>query len=145
MFKIVLGGDFNEILDEELDSRNPAYYPVKTEKFNAFVEETGLSDVWRAFHPEEIRYTHNKGRRLDRFLVSDLLFNYCFDADIGVSYRSDHSPIYLEVIINRNEAGPGLFRFPDFLCTDDKFKELLKLEVDNFRETNVKRILPHQW
>ena len=117
-----------------------------------FVEETDLSDVWRAFNPDIKRYTYHRpitentstqtaiASRLDYFLMSEIAFAYCEDAEIGYSIKSDHSPVYVELYINRNEKGPGSFRFPSFLCEDDKFKELLIKDINCFIEVNINTV-----
>ena len=46
-------------------------------------------------------------------------------ADIGLAYQSDHSPVNISFLMNRNPKGKGLFRFSDFLVEDDKFAEIL--------------------
>ena len=144
-FRIIIGGDFNEVVDRELDAQ--ASLPRSKSDvlyFNKFLEDTGLSDVWRAYNPETRRYSCFAGKtsvsRIDRFLVSDVAFNYCINADIGVSYRSDHAPILLEILLNRNQKGKGLFRFPDYLCKNEKFQELLIDDIKTFTEVNVNRV-----
>ena len=146
--KVVLGGDFNQVMDCMMDTlagktnREPS-----AQVFADFVEQVGLSDVWRAFHPDERRYTWHRrspcySSHLDYFLLSDLAFNYCWDAQIGSSYLSDHAPITLELLLNRNDRGKGLFRFTDFLCTDKKFRELLQADIATFKEVNITQVNP---
>ena len=145
--KIIIGGDFNQVLDEKLDTLSGREREGYTELFQQFVEEAGLSDVWRALNPDKTRYTFfanryskPQGTRIDRFLVSDLAFNYCWHADIGYKSISDHSPIYLDVLINRNVKGKGLFRFPSWLCSDSQFRELLAADIVTFKEVNINRV-----
>ena len=136
--KVILGGDFNQILDCRLDtlSGNSAREPC-AQTFSDFAEQAGLSDAWCALHPDERRYTWSRrspcsASRLDYFLLSDLAFNYCWDVQIGTSYLSDHAPLTMELFLNRNDRGKGLFRFPDFLCKDTKFRELLEADIATF-------------
>ena len=146
--KIILGGDFNAVLDPQLETLSHQHRKSRTCTFSDFIEETHLSDPWRVFNPDTRRYTwfarqaspHAQASRLDRFLLSDLAFNYCWDAQIQSAFRSDHCPITLQLLLNRNDRGKGLFRFPDFLCSDDKYKELLAEDVKTFAEVNVNRV-----
>ena len=145
--KIILGGDFNAVTDIELESTTSSgKRELRTTLFSDFVEETGLSDPWRAFNPATRRFTYFRrtppnSSRIDRFLVSDLAFNYTWDADIGTSFMSDHSHITLELLLNRNDRGKGLFRFPDALCSNVKFQELLAKDIETFTLVNVTRPL----
>ena len=124
IFKIIVGGDFNEIVQPQLDVRTSrkGLGPVV---FSTFLEETGLSDVWRAFHPDEKIFSYyrpsntapkyNAASRLDYFLVSDLALTYCKSACILSGIYSDHSPVVLDLFSNRNPRGAGSFSFPTFL------------------------------
>ena len=153
VFKQIFAGDFNEILEDN-ESTGITKHKHGKKYFQNFVKETGLSDVWRAFNPTSIRFTHfaernkmQKGitmKRIDRFLVSDLMFNYCYNASIGTAYLSDHAPIYLSFFLNRNEPGKGLFRFPLCLCTDERFRRLLAKDIRIFIETNIDNVLPEE-
>ena len=48
VFKVIIGGDFNDVLDIEADVRKQKRI-VSNKPFMDFGEETNLSDVWRAF------------------------------------------------------------------------------------------------
>ena len=146
--KVILGGDFNQVLDCKLDtlSGHLAREPC-AQIFSDFTEQAGLSDAWRALHPDERRYTWSRrtpcyASRLDYFLLSDLAFNYCWDVQIGTSYLSDHAPVTMELFLNRNDRGKGLFRFPDFLCKDTKFRELLQADIATFKAVNITEVPP---
>ena len=126
--RILIGGDFNSVA-QPIDA-NFIDSETKTKmKFDKeFLHETSLADAWRVQHPDKIRFTHyskKTGRRLDKFLVSTLLLNYTDCTDIGVAYQTDHAPIYLTLILNRNHRGKGFFRFPDFLTEDEHYSPIL--------------------
>ena len=92
-----------------------------------------MIDCWHLLNPDSVRYTwhgnrkHNKytGSCIDYLFASPLLVNYLDTADIGLAYQSDHSPVNISFLMNRNPKGKGLFRFPDFLTEDNKFVEIL--------------------
>ena len=144
--KILLGGDFNALLDEN-DSR-PRTLPY-SRVFNQFLEESDLTDCWRVFHPTDVRYTyyykngsHYKGSRLDYFLVSPLLLNYLSSTSIGIKHLSDHAPIYVSFYLQRNVKGPRLFRFPNFLTSDDTYSTALAETIQDVITCSKLRICP---
>ena len=128
--RILLGGDFNLCIDDDgsVLSKIPA-----SKILREFISETEMIDCWRLLNPDSVRYTRhgiarNKqhtGSCIDYLFVSPLLVNYLDTADIGLAYQSDHSPVNISFLMNRNPKGKGLFRFPDFLVEDDKFAEML--------------------
>ena len=59
-FKVLVGGDFNAVSDIELDvlgSKDRTWRQSFTSLLQSFIDETGLTDVWRAFHPDEVQVT----------------------------------------------------------------------------------------
>ena len=146
-FKVLIGGDFNAVEDLDVDvadKRSSEWRLKQAEVFSKFMEETNMSDVWKVFHPGVKRFTRSIGQhtpaRLDRFLVSDLLFNYSQDADIGLRFQSDHNPIYFSFYSNRNSPGHDIFRFPTFLTTDETYKSFLAEEIKHFVRINVEEV-----
>ena len=73
--------------------------PKAQQKIHALMAELDLVDVWRKNNPSVKRYTwrgpNRKRSRLDFLLVSSDLETFVINSDIGVSYKSDHSPVYL--------------------------------------------------
>ena len=156
-FKILIGGDFNAISDIDLDVQHTTqadkdrnlWRQPRTKVFQEFIEHTGLNDVWRNFNPTEKRFTRQHDNpvaqtpaRLDRFLISDLLLNYSYKVHIGLSFKSDHSPIYFSFYSNRNTPGRNLFRFPSFLLKDEVFKQELSEEIQHFIRLNETEVTP---
>ena len=67
--------------------------------------------------------------RIDWFLASDSFMTHVLNADIGVAYGSDHSPIYLEFTLEVNEWGRGFWKLPEFLVHDEGFQERVKDQI----------------
>ena len=129
IFCILLARDFNAIFDPDLDtnanSKEEQYRHAKV--FSDFVHGTDLMDSWRAY--QEKCFTWHRGNvaaRIDHILTSSLLLNYLHTVDIGLSFRSDHCPVYATFLMNRNEIGPGIFRFPQHRLKDEEYREYLK-------------------
>uniref|UniRef100_A0A3B1J2S8 exodeoxyribonuclease III n=1 Tax=Astyanax mexicanus TaxID=7994 RepID=A0A3B1J2S8_ASTMX len=57
---LILGGDFNTVMDEYIDRsfHNKRKYPRTHNALHNIVDEFGLSDTWRMFHPTERDYTY---------------------------------------------------------------------------------------
>ena len=105
--------------------------------------DSGLSDLFRTFHPEEKQFTwHRPGSAscLDYILVSDLLLNYSVDSNIGLSFRSDHCPVHADFYTNRNPPGKNLFHFPSFLLQDEAFVKDLVEEIEQFVHLNAEDV-----
>ena len=124
-FRILLGGDFN--LHLELRN-NASIQKVGHDIFSAFVEETDLTDCWKVLHPTDNRFTFYRklhgeflGSRIDYFFASPLLLNYLHDTTIGLRFQSDHCPVEVTFLLNRNPQGPAAFRFPDSMLGNDAF------------------------
>ena len=70
-----------------------------------------LGGIYRTLHPDKHRFTWMKGRkesqmsRLDYFLTSPEFYGFVTEADIDISYRSDHSLITVDLNFITQERG----------------------------------------
>jgi exonuclease III len=96
---IIIGGDWNVVQDFSFDTDNYLYKNnLKShDKVLEIISFLDLIDVWQKMHTEERRFTwhgpNRKQGRLDYFLISSDLEGFIKRSEIGLSYRSDHSPI----------------------------------------------------
>ena len=106
----VICGDFNLVLDPKMDSDN--YKNINNPKARQVVlniiNDYTLIDAFRTFHPEVKRYSWReknpiKQARLDYFLISDKMTDIVENCIIHPSYRSDHSIVELDIIMNNFE------------------------------------------
>ncbi len=110
---LVLGGDYN-VAPEDSDVYDPAnlrgttcFHPDEQSRFHALLH-LGLTDVWRACHPEVQAFSwwdyrgggwqQNKGMRIDHLLLSpqaaDRVTTARIDDDTrGKEKASDHAPV----------------------------------------------------
>ena len=111
---IVVTGDFN-VAHKAIDLARPKENYNKTSGYTQTeidgldgILGVGLTDTYRALHPEEVKYTfwsqrfnaraRNTGWRIDYFLVSNSLMNQVSAAEIYNDVMgSDHCPIGLEI------------------------------------------------
>lgn len=111
----ILGGDWN-VIPTDMDCHKPSswmkdalFQPEVKERY-AKILQTGWTDVWRSLHPDEKQFTywdyfrmafeHNRGIRIDHFLVTPDLKNRIASCEIDRAPRalekpSDHVPIVL--------------------------------------------------
>ena len=142
--QVILCGDFNAVMDLDLDTAVPACrsisYKSRNRQLKDFVEHAGLWDSWRVFNPNTKRYTHfrtqTKGARIDHIFVNEALVNSMYDAQIGIAYETDHCPVYLTITTGRNPPGKGYWKFPSFLVKDPEFKIFLKEQIAETIELN---------
>uniref|UniRef100_H3A8D5 exodeoxyribonuclease III n=1 Tax=Latimeria chalumnae TaxID=7897 RepID=H3A8D5_LATCH len=91
---IIMVGDFNEILDLQLDrSINGTNKAI-----HVLMSDFNLVDIWWVVNPTTRNYTffshrHSSYSRIDFFLVSRSLVGDTFAADVEIRMISDHAPI----------------------------------------------------
>ena len=111
---VIVVGDWNSVLDPKIDTKlyTNLQKSKKAKEKAAFMRRKGLIDIWQVNHPLSqnstwTRHNPTKLGRLDYFLISDTLFPLYADSYIEHSYRSDHSPIGLDIYIQKLPKGPG--------------------------------------
>lgn len=139
----VIAGDFNCIMDAELDKSggNPKAHYKTRNLITTWMEEADLVDIWRIRNPDSKQFTWYRLRpspifeRLDYFLVSSSLCNQVEDVDILPAYVSDHSVITLSVVICGETKGPGYWKLNCSLLHDQKYVEHINKVI---RDTSTK-------
>ena len=115
---IIIGGDFNLVLDLQQDKIGGAL--VTHHKCR------DKSDIWRIHHSNESVFTWHRYKpepvyvRLDFFLVSSSLRYKIINTMISPGFRSDHD-IPIMIVSNRAiKRGPGFWKFNTSLLEDDE-------------------------
>jgi exonuclease III len=113
-----MGGDFNLILDKELDSMNYKNHnnPKATAEVLKLINILNLKDIFSDNHPDLKRYTWRrknpvKQARLDFFLISESLQHMVPSINHENSYRSDHSSVVLFCKLNEFKKEKGFWKF----------------------------------
>ena len=111
---VVVGGDFN-VIPEDIDCHKPSswirdalFQPEPRERYRSLLA-LGYTDAFRSLHPGEgghftfwdyfrQAFEHNRGIRIDHFLLSPALANRLERCEIDLAPRkqekpSDHTPI----------------------------------------------------
>lgn len=139
---IIIGGDFNTTLDPRIDSSN---LKLTKQSQNArtlqkYIEDFGLSDVWRAKHLTKREYTfqslvHGSCSRIDFFLTNNSAINN-ISPKIHPIIISDHAPISLALKTDSRTIPHSTWRFNDSLLDDPAFDTFIKKEWKDFMELN---------
>ena len=125
----IIGGDFNTILDVELDKKhgNKNTHPNVRKKILSIIDENSLKDIWRIQHPEKQQYTwHSNTKpvifcRLDYFLLSENITNYIIKTQIKPGYNSDHSLVSIEIDFVKLDRGPGVFKMNNSVLLENEY------------------------
>ena len=97
------GGDFNVILDQDLDGRGGNKKRKDSVRYvEDIIIEHDLVEIWRIRNPTDTRFTRRQKspliqRRLDYWLTSNDLQEDVESVEIITAIRSDHSAITLSV------------------------------------------------
>ena len=108
-------------------SGNPPHTAI-----NSFpcLKEFSLIDVYRNLNPSKLCFTYEfkalkLSSRIDFFLVSQPLANRVSHFDTLVSIAPDHKAIRVQLQLENDNRGPGLWKFNDSLLEDEVFVKLI--------------------
>lgn len=115
--EIIVGGDFNLVLDVDKDKKGgfARAHKKSLEVINDFSKNLDLIDAWRVLNPESSRFTWRLKKpevhcRLDFFLVNQTTFCNTVSADLSPGYKTDHSMITLQISLHSNNRGRGFWK-----------------------------------
>ena len=127
--KIILTGDFNNVINTYLDR-----YPVRPNSdvsrkaLNDIMNDIQLIDIWRERNPKDIVFSCNRNNinyyaasRIDRFLISREFVSNTISCQYIPYPRSDHDIVELQLDLNLIPRGKGCWIFNNTLLKDDSF------------------------
>ena len=136
--EIIIGGDFNLVLEVEKDKRGGLARTHKNalKVIQDFSENLGLTDIWRLFNPDARRYTWRQNQpvihcRLDFFLVSESSLCNVTHADILPGFKTYHSMITLNVALHSNPRGNGFWKLNTSLLSETRYVQEIKTAIEN--------------
>ncbi len=137
--RILLVGDWNCILDPNLDSYRQREMTKKDKVLKEKIVEHALVDLWRVRNPAERRFSWRRigqtgiqQSRID-FALANMIFNYSvLDIDYGAGIRTDHSFLMISWQLDTESRGPGTFKFNNDLLLDEIFVGRINDLVDAF-------------
>ena len=127
---VILGGDFNFVMDPPMDRNNSLHNHVSSrEVVGEYMDRANLCDIWRILNPQTERFMWYRWGRLHRLICShiDTLLVPMAHIDmmdsckIQTGYLTDHSLVVLTCCIDDYIRGPGSWKFNNQLLTDETF------------------------
>ena len=141
---IIVGGDFNTVINIDIDKKNGNINNNKKnrDKINNILLNNDVNDIWRVLNPNTRHYTwHSNTKptifcRLDYFLVSSNLVNIIRNCKITTGFRSDHSLVYFDLIIDKQPRGSGYFKLNNSVILDQDYQNKIKQSIQEVAEIN---------
>ena len=142
--KRILVGDFNTVLDKDLDRSNPnsANNDKATEIINKYIEDTLMCDIWRARNEAVKKYTYCRARprfigsRIDYILTEASLASWIENVKIVPGFRSDHSAISISILPFEIKRGRGLWKLNSQVLYEREYLDLINKVIDENIEIN---------
>ena len=139
---VIMGGDFNCVLEPCKDTRNyanPNSRPRTREKIKNMMAHFDLIDIFRSLFPDKKefswrRFRTSKQGRLDYFLVSHSLSSDVKNASINPGYRSDHSIVNLSLKKIEFKRDRTYWKFNNSLLTDKEYVSKIKGVIKEVKE-----------
>ena len=139
--KLILGGDFNLVMDPQLDRNgSSANHKRALMVLNEYMERNNMCDIWRIRNATSRRYTWHRatregGRglgasRIDMFLVGEGIADTVMDCRIDTGRLTDHSLIFMAFKVDQYIRGKRVWKFNNQLLFDRKFCEGMKEVID---------------
>ena len=147
---IVLGGDWNVILNDELDKKSNSKSICPNHKFRdnllRLLEEHNLSDCWRLNNPTTKKFTCRSGKgngiatlsRIDMIFISENLLNILSNTKIEAGYMTDHNYVTATLKIIKGTRGKGSWKFNNKLLYDKSYVTLIKELISKEIKDNSK-------
>ena len=146
---LVIAGDFNAVLNTDLDKYPPRpTRDVSRKALNDVMVENNLTDIWRDRNQYLVAFTRSRyagntmsASRIDRFIISRTLSPNVKNCDIRIYPHSDHDIIYLELDLSLIPRGEGVWVFNNNLLGDEIFLNdmkhlLISAKNDSMFESN---------
>lgn len=140
---LIVCGDFNCVLDNELDVISGGSHNENDVKlFQTMEKELNLTDLWRASHGDTKEYTWSRNtpftaRRLDYMFVSETVLSKSFGCEISSSASSDHRMVSMKYRLSSVSRGPYYWKFNDSLLHDIIFVQSMNTFIDNLLKEYV--------
>jgi len=143
--KVILGGDFNVILDLEMDKKGgrPKTHTNSQKVVLDYMNNKGMCDIWRIRHPHTRQFTWHSWAppyvfsRLDLFLISENIVGSVNKIEIKPGYKTDHAGVLMCINVNNKEqSGKGFWKYNCTLSQEPEYvdyvrKAIVECKMDN--------------
>ena len=138
--EMVIGGDFNLTLNDNLDrSVTARYKPNATVKLQNCMIQCELMDVWHTLNPTKVEFSWTRnnptfvGSRIDFFLCNYGLVNKLLEIQYSPFIKSDHAAVQMVLNFSVHKRRHGYWKFNNTLLQDPAFTQELIAEVDSLK------------
>ena len=128
---LIVGGDWNVTL-EAVDKKGGSQWKPTSyrNQLISMMKEFSLIDVYRNLNPSKLCFTYESkalklSSRIDFFLVSQPLADRVSHLDTLVSIAPDHKAIRVQLQLENDNRGPGLWKFNNSLLEDEIYVKLI--------------------
>ena len=127
---IVCVGDFNMVMNNELDIVSGAKHPREiVDEFNACVTNLELQDAWRCLNPDVKDFTwtrsHGIARRLDYVFLGESLMPFLSASKIQTKGFSDHRLVTVSLSFHSFKRGKGSYKLNVSLLRDPRYVTMM--------------------
>ena len=136
---VVIGGDFNMVLDNDLDIVDEGKHDVKeVSDFNKWVSRHSLIDSWRCRNPDKKDFTYSKqnpyfcARRLDYIFMNESLYPFLNRVSHVVMSQTDHKLVNSVYNFDNCERGKSYWKLNNSLLHEKEYVDLINNEIDLF-------------
>ena len=141
-------GDFNTVSNNKLDIISGNGHPeITINRFNSFMAELDLIDIWREQHSNEKSHTWSRqfplfiARRLDYILLAENLSFNAEDSYIKSYGFSDHRAVGVNLNYQTFKHGPSIYKINIELLKDTEYvnliNSLLQKSEDKFKDLDA--------
>ena len=145
----IIVGDFNTPLSK-MDRSSKQKINKDIVSLNNTLEEMDLTDIYRAFHPKEAKYTffssvHGTFSKIDHMIGHKASLNKFKKIEIISSIFSDHKGLKLETNPKgKNPKHSKSWRLNSMLLSNEWVKNEIREEIKNFLEANENELTTNQ-
>ena len=149
-YPVILGGDFNTLMDGGMDYEGPNI--VHKSRFidvlKEFLNKYDLEDIWRKRNLDARQFTFRQmsplvQSRLDYWFISCSLEKLVKKCEILVSITPDHSGIRLQFqnLVDNFHFGKSYWKFNNSLCMDKHFVDGMNDKIQELKNEWLPRIV----
>ena len=153
--KIVVVGDFNVVMNPELDrkSSDSSQLSNAAQRVQEIMAENKLEDIWRVRNPEDRRYSWYRGStvnalqcsRLDFAIISQGLSHFVHDTFYLRGVKSDHSAFFIGIETEYHDRGVGFWKFNTTYLADPVFIQEMNQTLDSIVTETVGMDPSERW
>lgn len=149
-YSIVLGGDFNAVVNPVFDKSHPdAVVNLSCSLLNTLIKDLNLIDLWRMQNFDFRDYVffsnrHKTFSRMDYIYVSPSLVSGDTSISIQPILISDYSALLWSVDLPNTKNRAPRWGFNTSLLTNTTFLSLLKLQLKDFLDINANEDIDSQ-